>query len=328
MATIINMSAKRAIVVTSIVVCSAFCLWFGYGAYQRHKAAKTQYDTMKWVSFLNGHGLQAFASVVDGHRVIAFAVNGSWPSDPEVIRVLPQIKNLEAVQIQFCDDQRLKEFGPSIATIHELWCTGLPEVTDQGLANISSLCALHTLGLGGAVITDDGLKHVSCSHNLRELYLNSTRVNGSGVTLFPLLERLSLNESPITHEGMAAVGTLRHLKTLALYSVTLTSYDVVIVTKLSELEDLDLGTGNSDNLPLSSLIQLKHLTRLSLSGRHDVLAADLDLILKMPSIQFLQLDPIYESVVKKTPNYQKGQLKVQFDREPRELALPCNCGTN
>jgi Leucine-rich repeat (LRR) protein len=260
MATIMNMRSKRVIVLTSIAVCSAICLWFGYGAYQRHKAAKTQYDTLKWVSFLNGHGLQAFAPIDAGHRVIALAVTGDWPSDPEVVRVLPQIKNLEAVQIQFCDDQRLKEFGPSIATIHELWCTGLPEVTDQGLAYISSLCALHTLGLGGAVITDDGLKHVSCSHNLRELYLNSTRVNGSGVTLFPLLERLSLNEAPVTHEGIAAVGTLKHLETLALYSVPLTSDDLAIVTKLSELEDLDLGTSKSEKVPLSCLASAVDIT--------------------------------------------------------------------
>jgi Leucine-rich repeat (LRR) protein len=95
--------------------------------------------------------------------------------------------------------------------------------SDDGLSNHIGLEDVVHLGLMGKPITSKGLEHLRCMSKLKTLNLSGTKID----SLRPLeglhnLERLSLNETPITDTALASLSKLEKLCRLELRNTSIT----------------------------------------------------------------------------------------------------------
>src|SRR5690606_20890248 len=119
----------------------------------------------------------------------------------------------------------------------------VPEVTDEGVAQLAALSKLDTLLLCSTAITDDSLAVVSQLPNLQRLYLDNT---------------------DITDVGLAHLARCRTLKELSLRATKITSAGVAHLKSLVALEALFLDDTAVDDAALASLAKLPAVQTLSL----------------------------------------------------------------
>lgn len=152
---------------------------------------------------------------------------------------------------------------------------------------------LDTLELGTSQVTDSGLRHLAELHDLKNLGLSGTKVNGSGlgylvgecafeiinignsgvdnttfdvVTEFPSLEELVCFELNITSYALTSINKLQKLRLLSLNGTQVSNYAVRLISELPCLETVDLGsTGvDDDSVPCFDAMSKQHLTTLIL----------------------------------------------------------------
>jgi len=137
-------------------------------------------------------------------------------------------------------------------------------VDDDAVAAIATLPALRELGLAGATLTDDGLRHLA-DLDLRNLWLTDCRsVRGAGLDAFEGrgLRDLGLLRTPIDAAGWAAVAALPGLRQLVAGGATPPA-DLRALRTAPALTKI-LWNGPLPEACLRDLAALAELTRLSL----------------------------------------------------------------
>lgn len=162
---------------------------------------------------------------------------------------------------------------------------------------------LEELDLSDSRVTSRGLVHLASLERLRRVKLTGLDVTGAAIEAMgraPALEELDLSMARLTDEGLealrglshlraltlvmceddrealyAAAGNLTTLRTLAIYTQTLTPDRVRFLSQLANVEELRLSAGRLDpeedtEVRLAeALAGMRHLRVLSLSGGMD-----------------------------------------------------------
>ena len=116
-------------------------------------------------------------------------------------------------------------------------------VTDNGLARFAACKNFQWLDLSFTAATDEGLKHFAANTNLKQLFLEGSKVADASLPLisgFKQLEALDLSRLPVTDSGLAPIAGLRNLKTLYLTGCPVTDACLMHLRGLKQLETLDV----------------------------------------------------------------------------------------
>jgi internalin A len=158
-----------------------------------------------------------------------------------------------------------------IRNLRRLRCVALqhaPEVTAQGMANLSGLTRLEMLYLP-IQAEDSYLASIEGLHALDELDLRATRVTDAGLahlTGLNALTHLNLDETGISDEGLKYLVQLSGLKQLDLMGTRITDAELAIVANLINLESLDLAETAVTDAGLLHLAILKRCKTIDVMG--------------------------------------------------------------
>lgn len=146
-----------------------------------------------------------------------------------------------------------------------------PELTDAGLASIAGAVAMEQLWLPDCAATDEGLARLGALTQLERFWIGDNaeiilgrsrlRATGSGLAGLASLTRLrdlDLRSSRLTHEGVARIGSLRHLNSLRLAG-PVTPSDLPVLASLPELTSLNLCCTDLNGRGLETLRRLPKL---------------------------------------------------------------------
>jgi hypothetical protein len=149
-----------------------------------------------------------------------------------------------ALAVHMVDDQGLAALGPqsrlealrvwhtkltdaglaSIArldTLRDLNAGNNAGLSDQGIAQLSTLSALTTLNLEQTALGDAGLAVLALLPSLRSLRMARTQITDEGLRALrrhPSLEQLDIGSNPITDAGIEHLTTMPSLKSVIAYS--------------------------------------------------------------------------------------------------------------
>ncbi len=184
----------------------------------------------------------------------------------------------------------------SMPTLNKLFLNET-SITDHGIAHLSRVLSLNTLDLSSTSVTNTGLVDLSDLNGLTALYLTATNITDPlPGTLFlsalTNLEYLSLNNTRIGNATAAHLTTLKRLRALELLNTAISNDGLRQLRNLTSLQSLKLSadhfTGdalqyleqltslqhltvrsyqNNNDKGLPSLVQLRRLSSLELSGR-------------------------------------------------------------
>lgn len=177
----------------------------------------------------------------------------------EGLRAISKLPELEQLSIERGD--RFTASGIKFLAKAPLLALSLTEcsIDAEKVKAIATFPRLIELDLRGASgLNDETLKLlVKGIPNLRYLGLNETQVSTEGLkSLVQLqgLQQLLLRQIRLTHEGMEAVGRLKHITTLDIKSNdNLTDADIAPLKNVSTLVELNIDSPKISNLALASL---------------------------------------------------------------------------
>jgi Leucine-rich repeat (LRR) protein len=227
-----------------------------------------------------------------------------WLTDsPQVtssgFRHLSRLRKLVAIQLdgcrRFCDAD-LANLRNAAAL---RWLdVGRTLVTGAGLAQLSRLHQLSTVGLCGAAITDDGLSGVESLSGLEDLVFDGTPVTDRGLVHLGKLTKLThlgLNKTRVDGSGFKCLWDLKSLRVLDLANCRVTSEGLAGLRGLTGLRNLDLGCNRITDAGLANLRPLVGLEDLELycnNALSDAAVEDLGRTLPQGSILFFKGDKV------------------------------------
>jgi RNA polymerase sigma factor (sigma-70 family) len=182
---------------------------------------------------------------------------------------------------------------PDPARPFGLWLGGA-QVTDAGLKELAGLAGLKNLQmlyLGNTEVTDAGLKELAGLKSLRTLDLLRTKVTDTGLKELAglkSLETLDLMSTEVTDAGLKELAGLKSLQTLNLWETKVTDAGLRELAGLKSLQALDLGGTEVTGAGLKELAGLKTLKTLNL-GDTKVTDAGLKQLAGLKSLQELHL---------------------------------------
>ncbi len=216
------------------------------------------------------------------------------------IERLQQLKQLEELNLdtaEFITDAATSYLRAN-RSLRKLTLRGT-DITDVGLQYLAALTGLQSLDLSHTMLGDVGLESLPALAELKELHLGGTRISGINfnfLNLLPKLRKLSFNGIQRRNAG-------------ACWSPLITDLDLDTISRLSGLEELNLGIGfglgkagkpvgggncqvaggiQVTNLGLAKLARLKNLRRLDLSGAK-INAAGIEALKGLPAMERLSL---------------------------------------
>ena len=129
-----------------------------------------------------------------------------------------------------------------LANVDAVWLP--PDATDEHLRPVGELTSLRRLSLGGTLIGEAGLSHLTELENLEELFLDGVRMRGAGLepTSAIALERLpNENGMELSRVALAHVGELTGLRVLSLRGTMLPEQGLSPLRGIPDLRELDLS---------------------------------------------------------------------------------------
>jgi len=211
----------------------------------------------------------------DGNGLVTQVnLRGAEVSD-ELLQHLTELKNVTSLLLNDTNitDDSLKIVN-QVTTLRNLDLRGC-KISNAGLANITGLKNLATLKLTGkgslCTVDDDGMDSLAKLTSLRSLALDSLWISGDGLQkLSPLtkLEELYIggDDNLMDDSSMEViVANFPKLKKLRISKSTVTGEGIATLSKLTTLEELDLGECSQlFDASLQHLAPLKSLNRLNL----------------------------------------------------------------
>lgn len=188
---------------------------------------------------------------------------------------LAQINSLEHLELPHRDitDKGLIHIA-KLKNLKFLWvgCGSSSQLNNVALKHISKLQSLESLQIGGAGISDDGMKELAKLTNLKQLhfpYADSITNDGlSHLKELKNLERLDLGHCKnITISGLSHLNTLKNLSRLQIDFGLIQDGSGLDISGLTKLEELwlrvDAPIYDKD---LACMENLKNLRRLTMGG--------------------------------------------------------------
>lgn len=129
-------------------------------------------------------------------------------------------------------------------------------VTDFDMELLRGLKTLKMLNIGGAPVSDAGLRHLAELTNLEELWLSNTKVTNAGLDHLRGLKKLraiSLTNTAVTDEGVAVLAELPNLEVLHLGGTGLGDAALQHIRRLPRLRKLWLNQTQVTSTGLSAL---------------------------------------------------------------------------
>jgi RNA polymerase sigma factor (sigma-70 family) len=182
---------------------------------------------------------------------------------------------------------------PDPARPFGLWLGGA-QVTDAGLKELAGLAGLKNLQmlyLGNTEVTDAGLKELAGLKSLQTLNLWETKVTDARLRELAglkSLQALDLGGTEVTDAGLKELAGLKTLKTLNLGDTKVTDAGLKQLAGLKSLQELHLGGTQVTDAGLKELAGLKSLQELDL-GSTPVTDAGLKELAGLKSLQELNL---------------------------------------
>ncbi|HEY2840924.1 MAG TPA: hypothetical protein VGJ26_17335 [Pirellulales bacterium] len=214
-----------------------------------------------------------FANVAISKNLGHFIVRDASVSDQTLIQ-LGKLPNLKGLGLEYFRDSPV-----NVA------------ISDPGVSYLSGASQLFRVDFSGAPITDEAVRSLAPCKELVQLYIERTRISGSGFDAWDgesKLEVLDLRESPVTDEGLTAIARLTKLQDLRLSRTLVGEGSLAALTPLRALEFLDLSETGVTDAGLASLTGLTNLRNLKLRNTK-VTDAGLPQLAKMHSLLSLYL---------------------------------------
>ncbi len=189
---------------------------------------------------------------------------------------LSRIEGLADLQCLWLEHAHVTDVGlASLAKLKKLVILNLNGnrgVTDEGVRFLSvSLPRLKRLMVGGTMVTDAGLAHLSGFHGLEGLQIpgQGAKITDAGVAhLAGLthLEVLNLSDSGVTDAGLVSLRGLKNLLWLNLNGTSITDAGLEQLSARVGLVQLNLGRTEVTDAGLKHLYDLKSLETLEFGG--------------------------------------------------------------
>lgn len=170
------------------------------------------------------------------------------------------------------------------------------QVDDAGMKYVGQLKQLETLNLGRTAVSDVGVAELAGLDRLRFLILDTTRINGSGLShvtatttleelglggstsvddaavktlgRFTQLKTLALNLTGVTDDGLRSLKPLVKLERLFLQGTRISDGSVDVLVGFPELQQLELDRTRITDLGARRLVSLSKLKSLRLQDTH------------------------------------------------------------
>jgi len=205
-------------------------------------------------------------------------VSGDMVGDEGLVHLskLPRLRYLHLYGKRFTDDgmRHLKNI-PNLKTLQLYW---LKQLTDKALLHIAECDNLETVSFHhNENITDKGVKNLSTIKSLKRLYVHNSLITDEGLkylSQIKTLEELSLPYRNIGDQGLVYLSNLVNLKHLSVTRDYLidpemdkgyyTDEGVKALSKLSQLEELSIGSRGMTDESMEYVSMLTNLKSLSL----------------------------------------------------------------
>jgi Leucine-rich repeat (LRR) protein len=201
-------------------------------------------------------------------RRLALRTGPGGNATSSALMALQPLVRLEALDWRFdLGDQALGFLSP-LTALRSIRLS--PRVTDVGIVRLSKLVGLTELTLSHmAEVTDRGVRSLSSLKMLEKLTIENVPITGAGLSVLselPLLDTLSLNKCPyLTNSSLQGLGSLPSLRTLNVRNSPITDLEVESFPVLSRL-DLS-GCVQLSGAAVARLVSsAKKLTSLDVSG--------------------------------------------------------------
>jgi len=143
------------------------------------------------------------------------------------------------------------------------------QITDAGLAHLSTRRYLSGVILRNTAVTDAGLRHLAKAKRLCHLTLSNTRITDAGLAELrelPRLRYLRLDGTGVTDAGMAEVGQMESLDELVLTGMKISDAGLRHLAGQTQLHSLDLSGTDVSDAGLRHLARLDELTYIDLAN--------------------------------------------------------------
>jgi len=186
-------------------------------------------------------------------------------------------------------DEGLKLLG-ALESLQTLDLYGNPAMTDDGLVGLRSLHSLRNLRLGSP-FSDRAMTHLAAMPSLRVLQLTTHNVTEEG--LRRLSQSTSLEQLFVpgaTDQGIAHLTTMPQLKAIRIIRGDLTDATLARIATMPEIEYLDLSDGFTDAgiRHLTKLSGLRHLG-VNCNSRSALTDETLAVLSRMPCLEELEI---------------------------------------
>lgn len=119
------------------------------------------------------------------------------------------------------------------------------KIVERDLAYLKNIGNITVLHMCECSITDKGIEYINPLKDLRVLSLENTNLTDNGLQMIcmnhPNLERLILNNTPITSEGLKHIGKLKKLNFLELRGSKIDDEATVYLSELENIVNLTIA---------------------------------------------------------------------------------------
>lgn len=170
---------------------------------------------------------------------------------------------------------------------------GGAEMTDQGLRQLAPWEQLTSLELFNLpAVGDAGFEHLPDLTNVEELWLSKLSISDAGfkqINRMPRLRKLWLYQLPISDSGLSAIAELTELEFLSLHNLpNLTDDGLKSISRLTRLNELEITNCNLSDAALVHLKSLDRLERLKLRGVRQITGAGFRELEPLGALRFLE----------------------------------------
>jgi internalin A len=221
-------------------------------------------------------------------RVAAFEL---WYMNPETLKYLKDLPNLQTIQINstYISDQDLRVLE-GIKNLVNLRLGYNAKLGDAGMAYVKGLTQLRQLELSHTRVGDVGIKELKDLSKLEELELGRTLLTDLGIVSlkhFEKLRILDLSRTNITDLGLEGIENLINLEVLYLNGTRIGDEGIKRLQRMDKLRELWLPEAFGDP-GLKALTSMNRIEKLELT-RTKVTDSGLGYLVLFKDLEILSL---------------------------------------
>jgi len=189
--------------------------------------------------------------------IVEISLARTWATDADLeqIAAIKSLKRLD-LSLTYVSDRGIERLK-ALDQLEDLNLFAAEFITDAAIAFLRGHRQLKTLNLRGTDVTDTSLAYIAELTNLRSLDISFTQITDVGLEYLASLaqlEELNLGGNKISGVGLHVLKLLPKLRKLSFYGIqrrnagwcwapVLTDLELETISRLTALEDLNLGFG-------------------------------------------------------------------------------------